>query len=294
MIAPSFPEVIDSSILSTFTNCGQLFFRTHVQHWKSTGSSIHLHAGKSYASGLETARMEYINGTPSREAIDAGYQRLSEVYGDFEADKEAKSKDRMQGALLYYFNQYPLETDIARIEVVAGIPGVEWSFALPLPIKHPDTGNPLIFSGRTDCLVRMAGGLYALDDKTTSSLGASWSKQWDLRGQFIGYAWAMRELGLKPAGSLVRGLSILKTKYDTQQAIISQPNWKIDRWYSQLLSKLTEMIEGYRTNSFRFALDESCNHYGGCSMKPVCQMSDGDSILETYYKQEVWHPLERH
>ena len=71
-----------------------------------------------------------------------------------------KSLDRMVGALEYYFDQYPLDTDPARIALVGGIPGIEWSFALPIPFNHSTTGNPLLYCGRTDAVVDFAGGLY--------------------------------------------------------------------------------------------------------------------------------------
>jgi hypothetical protein len=294
IIPPSFPEVIDSSMLSSFTNCPQLFHQQYINHWKLQGGSIHLHAGAAYAKGLEAARKSYLAGDLPAIAEGKGLGALIEAYGDYEAGTEAKSLPRMCGAIEFYFSQYPLQSDACRIATIGTIPAIEWSFAIPLPIRHPDTGNPLIFCGRTDCIVEMSGGLYALDDKTTSQLGASWSRQWELRGQFIGYAWAMRTLGLKPAGTIVRGCSILKTRYDTLQAIISQPDWKIDRWYSQLEGKLTEMIASYKSGNYRYVLDEACNHYGGCSMKQVCLANDPEPWLRTYYEQVEWKPLERH
>jgi len=289
----TFPEVLDSSMLSSFTNCPQLFFRAHIQHWKLQGESIHLHAGSAYAKGLEAARRSFMAGDLPSIAEGKGLGELIHAYGDFEAGQEAKSLPRMCGALEFYFSQYPLQTDIAKIATVGGLPAVEWSFAIPLPIKHPETGNPLLFCGRTDALVQMAGGLYALDDKTTSQLGASWSRQWDLRGQFIGYAWAMRTLGLQPAGTIVRGVSILKTKYDTLQAIIAQPDWKIDRWYEQLEGKISQMLECYRTGNWRYVMDEACNHYGQCPMRQVCLSNDPEPWLRTYYEKSTWNPLTR-
>jgi len=597
-----FPEVLDSSMLSSFTNCPQLFFRAHIEHWKLQGESIHLHAGSAYAKGLEAARRSYMSGDLPSIAEGKGLGELIHAYGDFEAGQEAKSLPRMCGALEFYFSQYPLQTDIAKIATVGGVPAVEWSFAIPLPIKHPETGNPLLFCGRTDALVQLAGGLYALDDKTTSQLGASWcfhpstevlsatgwksiaelaegelimqvsvtgkasfakaadvhaedfsgelvslsgrkilqlitpnhrillnkrrggikvvqaaeltlqdnhhavpcaassceatklpevfqryicalqadgtlrqsegiatggqghrehmphpaasfnltkprkiarlreilesletdytendgafyisgftelqavactfltpdkhfkpelaymfddtfieelehwdgwqnqyytihrenadfvqtvghlcgyrvsiaekvnhttsfvvcisedidaqlksidigtvtyngkvycttvpdsflltrmngkisvsgnSRQWDLRGQFIGYAWAMRTLGLQPAGTIVRGVSILKTKYDTLQAIIAQPDYKIDRWYEQLEGKISQMLECWQTGKWRYVLDEACNHYGQCPMRQVCLSNDPEPWLRTYYEKSTWNPLTR-
>lgn len=296
MIPDSFPRVVDSSILNAWRSCRHRFFREYIQHWRPAGSNVHLHAGGAFATALETTRKEFANGTPAETSVARGIAALVERYGDFECPPDsAKSLDRMLGAFEFYFEHYPLETDECQIHTMAGIPGIEFSFAIPLPIEHPDSGEPLIFSGRTDAIVRYGGGLYALDDKTTSSLGATWARQWEMRGQFVGYAWAMREMGLKPAGTIARGISILKTKYDTAQAVVPQPDWKIQEWYHATLNDISEMIRHYTANlTFRKQFGESCNEYGGCKFKSTCVIQDPEPWFEQYFIKEEWNPLERH
>ena len=58
--------------------------------------------------------------------------------------------------------------------------------------------------------------------KRQRQLGDSWARQWELRGQFTGYCWAAREAGIDVNGVLVRGVSILKTKYGSAQAITNR------------------------------------------------------------------------
>jgi hypothetical protein len=144
-----------------------------------------------------------------------------------------------------------------------------------------------------DGVMDYAGSLYGLDDKTTSSLGASWSKQWDLRGQFTGYCWGAQQAGIPLSGFLVRGLSILKTKYDTQQALTYRPPWMIARWYQQLLRDIERMKVCWEAGYWDYALDEACNAYGGCEFKRVCLSADPQQWLETEFTRRRWDPVKR-
>ena len=215
-----FPPTIDSTILANFRSCPQKAFRQYFQHWKPKNESVHLVAGGAYAKGLEVARRAfYEDKRPPDECEALGIGALIQAYGNFECPPDsAKSLERTAGALEFYFDQYPLGVDNAiPITWGDGRRGIEFSFAEPLSIFHPETGDPILYTGRSDMVVDFAGGVYIEDDKTASSLGASWSKQWEHRSQFTGYCWGARRIGIPAQGVLVRGVSILKTKYDTQQ-----------------------------------------------------------------------------
>lgn len=290
-----FPQVVDSTILGAFRSCPHKAFREYVQHFKGRGRNVHLHAGAAYAHALEVARRAfYIDGLDPRLAESMGLDALYEAYGEFECPaSSAKTRERMMGALSFYFANYPMETDAARPAKISDRHGIEFSFAEPLPIDHPVTGEPLIFSGRCDMIVDFAGGLYLEDDKTTSSLGPSWAKNWEMRGQFSGYSWAARNAGLKPKGVLVRGVSILKTKYETQQVTSFRSDYEIDRWYDQTMRDLERMIHAYKTGVWDYNLDEACSSFGGCQFMDACKSSSPENWLTTGFEQRVWDPLAR-
>lgn len=295
---PRFPRVLDSTILAAYTACPRRFQLAHVQRYGSPGGkSIHLIAGAAYAKGLEVARLAYANDESEGRCLLLGTAALIREYGDPPSSHgTAKTLDRMVGALEFYFDRYPLSSDSARIARIAGVPAVEWSFALPLPFLNPDTNEPLLYAGRTDALVEFVGGLYGLDDKTTSSLGESWARQWTLRGQFTGYAWAARTLGIRLKGLIVRGVSILKTKYDTAQAIVSQPDWKIDRWVEHRDIIISRMLADYASGMWDVNLSEACNEYGGCMFKQVCEVPpfQQEGFLSSSFEENEWSPLTLH
>lgn len=293
---PPFPSVIDSSMMAAFKSCPQKAFLEYFQHWKLRDQSVHLHAGKAYAEGIEKARIAYyVDGKSPDTALAIGLQALLTSYGDFECPPEsAKSAERTAGALEYYFSQYRLGEDRAiPMTLPGGKRGIEFNFLEPLSINHPETGEPLLYSGRMDMMVDYEGMRLGEDDKTASQLGASWPRQWDLRSQFTGYVWGAARAGIKLDGFLVRGVSILKTKYDTLQAITYRPTWMIERWEEQLHRDLARMIQSWESGYFDYNLDHACAEYGGCPFRSVCQMRDASSLLRQQFQRRRWDPVRR-
>lgn len=292
-----FPHVFDSSMLASFRSCQQKGFLTYMEHWKPKFESVHLVAGAAFAKGLEVARESYYaNSLSAEDSIALGLHALIESYGDYEPIIDtAKTLDRMMGAFEFFMTAYPLGQDgFEPAKFDSGKLGIEFSFAEPLEINHPITNQPIIYAGRCDMIGLFADGYYVEDDKTTTSLGASWSKQWELRSQFTGYAWAAKHrLGLDIQGALIRGVSILKTKYDTQQVMTYRPNWEIDRWYEQVHRDIKRLITSWEEEYFDYNLDSACGEYGGCSFNQICKSQTPQRWLPEYFDKRVWDPIGR-
>jgi len=295
MTRPIFPVAIDSTTIAAFRSCPQKAFRQYIQHWKPAEESVHLIAGGAFADGIEQARRSfYEDGCSSEDAVAAGLRALITKYGDFECPAEsAKSLERTAGALEFYFENYPLGKDGATPVKFGDSHGIEFSFAQPLPINHPVTGDPILYTGRADMIAEAFGGTYIYDEKTTSSLGQSWSKQWELRSQFTGYCWAAQQFGLNPSGVVVRGVSILKTKYDTMEVLSYRSPYEIDRWLDQVCRDIKRMIQCWEEGYWDYNLDHACTEYGGCAFTSICKSADPEAWLKTYFVKRVWNPLAR-
>lgn len=296
MTRPPFPSVLDSSLMAAFKSCPQKANLEFFQHWKPGEQSVHLHAGKCYASGIEAARIAYyVDGKSPDESLAIGLGVLLKEYGDFHCPPESpKSAERTAGALEYYFSHYRLGEDKAiPMTLPGGKRGIEFNFLEPIDIANPETGDPILYSGRMDMMCNYEGMALGEDDKTTSQLGASWPRQWDLRSQFTGYVWGARRASIKLDGFLVRGVSILKTKYDTLEAITYRPQWLIDRWYEQLLLDIKRMIQAWESGYFDYNLDHACAEYGGCPFKSCCQMRDPLPLLRQQFQRRKWDPVLR-
>jgi hypothetical protein len=293
---PMFPHTIDSTILSAFRSCPQKAFRQYVQHWKSRFPSVHLIAGGAFASGIEAARRAFfIGGRSAEDAEGIGLAALIAHYGDFPCPPDSpKSLERMCGALEYYFSMYPLGADGAEpVTFANGHKGIEFSFAEPLDIAHPITGDPILYTGRSDQIAERMDGIFIYDEKTTSSLGATFARQWEMRSQFTGYQWAAARHGIQAKGSIVRGVSILKTKYDTMEVPTYRSKYEIERWEQQVLRDVKRMIQCWKEGYWDFSLDAGCVEYGGCPFVAVCKSSQPDDWLPVNFEQRVWDPLAR-
>lgn len=291
-----FPQAIDSTMLGSFRSCPQKMMRSYIEHWKPQTESVHLVAGGAFAEGIEAARRAfYEQGLSDGESYAIGLAALIRKYGDFECPPDsAKSLERTAGALEFYFSNYPLDTDAAQpLTFADGRRGIEFSFAAPLPIAHPVSGEPLVYTGRADMIASFHDGTFIFDEKTTSSLGASWAKQWDMRSQFTGYCWAAGQFGFPAAGVVVRGVSILKTKYDTQQAITYRSPYEIDRWLHQTCRDIERMIQCWKSDIWDWNLDHACAEYGGCQFVNICKSPNPEEWLESYFVKRVWDPLAR-
>lgn len=295
MQRPPFPTVVDSSLMSTFRSCEYKAKLEYFEHWKPRNPSIHLHAGKCYAAGLEAARIAFhVQEHSPERAQELGLEALRGEWGNFEAPVDSpKSLDRMLGALKFYFERYPLPTDPAQPIRLGDKPAIEFNFAEPLGVDHPETGDPIILAGRADQIVSFAGGTYIEDDKTTSQLGASWARQWDLRSQFTHYCFAAQRMGIRVDGVLVRGVSILKTKYDTQETVTYRPQWMIERGIAQLERDIRRMIYAWKSDAWNMNLDHACTEYGGCTFRQICLVQDGEPFLKTSFQRRRWDPINR-
>lgn len=300
MTRPPFPLVWDNSMRSELVSCPQSFFRQYVEHWKPRRPSIDLHAGKCWASALEVARLAfYVKGLPSEEAQFHGLARLITDYGDFYCpDDSPKSLQRMCDAWVFYFLNFPFETDSAQPYIGPNGPMIEFSFVLPLDdgpdgIFHPETGDPILYSGRSDMVANYAGAVTIYDDKTTKQLGPKWAQSWDLRAQFTGYMWAAQHFGIPATQILVRGISILKTKFDKAQAINYREPWRIARWHGQVKRDIRRAMRMWEEGYWDYNEDDACSSYSGCMFRGVCQSANPQPWLETDFVRRRWDPTTR-
>ena len=295
MNRPPFPQVIDSTMYNDLLACPTKFYREHLEHWKPRELSVHLHAGAAFARGLEVTRQAFWDESLSPlESLARGMHALTLAYGAFEAPPGSpKTLDRMLGALEFYFYKWPLQHETAPPALIGKRRAIEFSFAEPLPVLHPETGSPLIFCGRFDQICNFASELYGEDDKTCSQLGSRWSQQWELRHQFTAYCWGARQAGIQLRGFLVRGLCIYGRGYEGQMAITYRPEWMIEQWYDGLIYNLRQAISLWKSGTYPHAFNDACNTYGGCTFRRACMSPEPENWLSTLCQRRRWDPVTR-
>jgi len=291
-----FPATIDSSMRADYAECPHKFYLRHVVGLCPASVNIHLNAGGAYAKGLETFRREYYSNRASYDdAVALGLLALLREYGDIDFDpKESKQWYAIVDAYLSYLRQWPPATDyIKPLITSSGEPSVEFSFAIPIDITHPVTGDPLLYSGRFDMLGVMNNTLFVVDDKTTGRLGATWSQQWDLRAQFTGYCWAAQQYDYPVAGAIIRGTAVLKTQINHSEAIVYRPEFVIQRWHDRLIERTQEMKNSFLSNYWPHDGEESgaCSNYGGCAYRTLCASPNPSNWIEGNFTIYRWNPM---
>jgi hypothetical protein len=310
---PTFPAVWDSTMRSHFVACERQGFWSDLMHLRKSGLSIHLHFGGCVAAGLEATRKAYYrDGTNLDEAMCIGHDTIIKTWGDPPIDMEMlraqriyKSLPSAHDALEAYAERWPFDTDPLRPLLINGQHCIEVSFAVPLPITHPVTNEPILYAGRFDMLASWSelGAIWVDDEKTSNSLGRNWRHNWRLRGQFTGYVWGCRSFGVNASGVIVRGLGILAQSVTTEEVIENRPGWMVDNWYWQLLRDIGRAKERWEQMYADFNedrpwihwdqnLDSACSSYGGCQFIPLCQSEEPERWLGQYEKVE-WNPLQR-
>ena len=303
-----FPSVIDSTIVAAFTACPLKAYREYFLRLGSPTPSIHLHAGGAVARAIEvTRRCRWEEELSFEDSLERAFVAFTEFWGDVETPDFGtganKTFERCWQAVEYYFEQYPIDTDPIRPYIFPdGKTGIEFTFSIPLPITNPDTGDPIIYAGRADLLGYYRDASAIIDEKTTTSLGATWPDQWKLRGQFFGYIWAARQSGIHATTGLVRGIAILKTKFNHMQVPLIYKDFMIDRWYQSMITKVNHMTELYKYTKehpevppetiWTMSFGSACSEYSGCMFRDLCT-SPKPTRWYSDYAIRQWNPLEK-
>jgi hypothetical protein len=289
---PPFPAIFDNTMLADVSDCEQKANYRFFHHLRPNAPNVNLHAGATFARGVDVVRQKfYSGGTLSDAKADAARAMIKE-WGDFEPGDSVKSLPNMLGALEAYLTQYDPASDHIKPLILNGKPATEFSFAHPLEILHPTTGEPIIYCGRFDMLGLLNNeALFVVDEKTTKQLGQSWPRQWTLRSQFMGYTWGARKFGHDVKGAIIRGISILKKSYGHAEAIVYFPEWMLDRWYEQVHYKLERLIESWKRGKFQHSFSLACTSYGGCPYAMLCESENPQQWLDPYFVIEPWDPM---
>lgn len=320
-----FPEVLDSTMRGSWKACPRKFFWNYIFEIAPDGENVHLHAGGCFAKGLEVSRMAfYAGGSSYEDAILDGAEAFLKAWGNFDAGEHTKTVDRMLGAYEFYHQLHQMPTDHIQPLILGGRPAVEFNFVLPIPgTRHPRTGQPILYAGRSDMLGHMRGQqtLFVVDEKTTSQLGPTWGNQWLIRAQFTGYVWGARQHGNPVAGAVIRGISILKEKYGNAEVIVYRQDWQVEEWLETLRRDCDAMVQQWQEmetkglpdhpltlddegriievqlpdrTPFAQSLDQACAAYGGCPFLRLCDSPNPENFIPIYYRLHQWDPTVRH
>jgi hypothetical protein len=326
-----FPTLIDSTLIAQWKKCHRAAYYESFCRRVAEGTNPHLNAGQAYATGHEVFRkLYYGHKVDKATALRAALRALTLTYGPGEPEghtqsAQAKTWNRVATAFLTYYEDYPPETDFIIPVFTPGpvdgplmVPMAEFSFAEPIDIPHPTTGEPILIGGRADCIVHLdrRGWMgdwhhhegkpkFIYDDKTTHAMGPTWPDQWKLRSQFRCYTWAARRAGHAISGAYIRGAGIQKTQIKHIEVPILYADWQIDEWEEIMRAKVNEMILVWTrmmadnhgdpermASHFQKDLDGACSMYGGCMFRLLCSVKRHSDWINSGFVERTWSPID--
>jgi hypothetical protein len=288
---PSFPDILDSTMLATARMCPSKFFYSYCNHLRPLAPNPHFHSGKALAAALHRARDAYgLEGRDARTAEALGWQELVKQWGVFAHHNKDKTYDNTEAAYAYYLRKWPLDTDPLRVRVGMA----EVSGAVELNATHPTTGQPLLYGGKIDCFGDRGKLRLFVDEKTTARFDARWGDRWSMRAQFLGYAYLLRRVYQIPTdGVLVRGILINDSRLAGLEQITLFREDELDEWWRQINEEANLLVQQYKRMYFHRSLGGSpCYDYGGCEFFPLCTSpaSERQRMYGNFLREE-WLPL---
>ena len=170
-----FPERISNSMLSSLYTCETKWFKTYCLRLGSFEASPDLIAGRIFASACEKTRLGfYVEGLTEADAIELGVELILTAE---DVGHKNKSNEWVADRFKNYFKVFKLTSDYSPATLANGSRAVEYKFDIELPILNPDTGKPLIYTGKIDAIMekfhpgtKQVLGYYIHDEKTTEKL----------------------------------------------------------------------------------------------------------------------------
>ncbi len=282
----SFPLSVSNSSLTTFRSCEAKSLWSKFRNLEPNQINANLHSGSCFATALEAARRSfYIEGNDLQKARLDGIRALWLAWGTYEpGEREKKTWLTTTYAFIHYLKVWPFDEDyLEPWDFGQTRKGIEFDFAVPLPINHPETGEPILYTGRADMFAKFQSCPWVEDDKSTGSIGPSWAEQWALSSQMMGTTWVANEYGIPAPGAIIRVVSIQVKQNKDAEAIVPFSAQMLKKWHRTTLRTVEDMIRAWKEGYFRPAFNYTCNY---CEFPRLCEAVDPEKWLMHFKQRE--------
>ena len=306
---------IDNSTFETFSTCprqGEYYF---CRKRETAGTRPALFFGDLIHKALEHRyKTEFpYHQTPAVEAemvgiLEKGYETYTPPDGEF----------RTLSFGVELINTYGVKYPFEGFQVYNNM--VERSFAIPIGeveinadvlVLNPDTFETsvrhlkkihIIWTGKIDLVIQQnnVDGLMCADHKTTSMMGPSFFKDFELSHPMLGYNWAARHITGQPViGHMMNAIATRKpTRTGTSLEMVRQfyrvedhqlEEWRMDTMHA-VTSIVSQIVGGYLPKHTKWCLGKygECQYHKVCTMRPEhreIMLSSGE------YQDVTWSPL---
>jgi len=293
---------VDNSLIELITTCPWKAYTSVIRKRRLAGENPALRQGSHVHAALAYRYKQLAYGkTPS---LDVENRILTKRYEKTPCEAEEwRNLDMASNALRAYNENYPFEP----FEVVRygphNLPFVERPFAVELP--EVIEGVRIFYVGRIDLLVLTAQGLFVMDHKTSSMLGASYWRDAQMSEQQRGYCWAVKQLlGEEPLGYTINVLALRKPsktgksiEFVRQNFFTAEPPGQLDEWYHNMLSQVRTFLWHWHNDLWPRHHSNHCEgKFGTCPFFHVCELPPASreaALMSAAYEENSWTPLYR-
>jgi len=285
---------IDNSARSTFTSCPRKYYYNNIRGIESKIGKPSLRYGTAFHAAMD-AYYDYIrlhgwtkDGIAVQNAILAAKKSFEEEtlrYDSFWDD--FRTLENLLLSLLQYFNFF--SGDEGFLEVI------EPEKAFKIEIKDAKTDLHFFFKGKIDLLLKLNGGVWGGEFKTSAYPIITQTKNIQWSPQILGYTYAMMELypNALPEGYLttLHQISASKVKsgdYGKVKIDFSRPAQvfsfqDIVEWRKSLIFTVRNLKRCQDENYYPLQRD-SCNQYGRCTYWQLCEQNvpQGEEFIEAF------------
>lgn len=289
---------IDNSSLEKYTTCPRSAKFYLVDRREGSEERTALGFGGRIHSILESRYRHHVNVV--EETTNVMRNKAAEVFKDWQAGED---DFRTYSTALQFIDLYNLQYPVEAFDIVnlGTIPAIEVPFAVPLGEVDLD-GNVIkvVWTGRIDLVYQREGQIYLMDHKTTSMLGPTYFKEFELSSQVFGYVWAIQQLlGVKVNGFVVNALAIRKpTKtgkgFEFIRHIVPIDQALVEEWHEETMDIVSNMLEMDRADKWPGHKKWCVGKYGVCEYAPICGLPPAQRPIllgSPAYRDVTWSPL---
>lgn len=291
---------IDNSSLERFTTCPRSAQYYIEKKREGIEEREGLGFGKRIHQILEARYMLHPN-VLDPETGNAMRSTAERVFADWvPGDGSFRTLSTAMGFIDAYNATYPVEA-FHTLDLPNGRKGVEVPFAIPLCSLDVE-GHPIkvIWTGRIDLIYKREERVYIMDHKTTSMMGPTYFKEFELSSQVFGYVWAVQKLlGVTIDGFCVNALAFRKpTKtgkaLELLRHIVPIDQSLVAEWEHDTQTIIGDLVNNAVRNDWPKHTKWCVGKYGVCEYAAICGLptNQRDVLLQSnMFRDVTWSPL---
>ena len=274
------PATYDNTMLSTYLECPQKFFWTHIRELRKIGTGV----AADFGAWMHTVLAHYYT------AILEGEKRSVELMKHCVAEVPAwpESADLLdslytQATGEFLLTAYAEHYKGERLEPTM----VEQSFALPIE-------GQFLYVGRIDLVGIVESVNSIVDHKTTTRLGPSFIRKISPNRQGTGYIWALRQYVDDISSFVLNGIRVTANRKNpgfVRTFPANRMEYDIDKWQKDTLEIIEHILRSYQRRSWIMNTD-ACSNFGDCPYRTLCLMRKDPYELRPpgTYEHHRWEP----